>query len=129
MLKWPFLPLAIILFVTGVTVILLPFGIMLGYPWLAMSGIFLLAKWSRGRLPDAAQVATTWLCWLGILICLHGILLGADFSIGGAPSSVAELQFRRRVAKAGGALAIVSAVSSFVISIGRRRSSKKPANS
>lgn len=129
MLKWPFLPLAIILFVTGITVILLPFGIMFGYPWLAITGISLSAKWSRGRLPDAAQIATTWLCWLGILICLHGILLGADFSIGGAPSSVAELQFGRRVAKAGGALAIVSAVLSFVISIGIRKSSKDSAES
>ncbi|MBI1322671.1 hypothetical protein GC170_05740 [bacterium] len=129
MLKWPFLPLAIVLFCTGITVILLPFGIMFGYPWLAISGIFLLAQWSRGRLPNAAQVASTWLCWLGILICLHGILLGADLSIGGAPSSVAELQFGRRVATAGGVLAIVSAILSFAISIRRRFASKNPANS
>jgi hypothetical protein len=58
----------------------------------------------------------TWFCWLGIVICLHGLLLGSDFAIAGAPASVSELQFGSRVAKFSSGLAVAAAIASFVIS-------------
>ncbi len=116
MFDYPFRPLAFVLFFTSITLVFLPFGILFGYPWLGVSAMYLIVKWINGNLRNAAGTCMTWFCWLGIVICLHGLLLGSDFAIAGPPASMSELQFGSRVAKLCGGLAVAAAIASFVIS-------------
>jgi hypothetical protein len=124
MFSGPFLPLAIVMFVSVVTVILMPMGVLFGYPWLLITSAFLSVKWSRGRLSDPGQTAAVWLCWLGIVVCVHGIVMSADVAIAGAPPSREESEFGNRVAMVGGCVAVVGASLACVLSLNKRKNER-----
>ena len=115
MLSPPFLLLAIVLILTSLTLVFMPLGVMFGYPFLLVIGIIFLAKWSLGRLPCASSTAAVWLTYLGIVVCLHGVILSTDTALAGAPLSMAELQFGKTVAKSGGALACGAAIAAILL--------------
>jgi hypothetical protein len=115
-----FLPLAVTLVVTAGSLILLPLAILLGYPWLFGIGIWYAGMWYAGRVAKPAQVAAVWVTYLGLIIILHGIVIGFDTALAGAPPSEEQKRFGRKLAYAGGVIAAVSVVAAYAIELRSR---------
>ena len=63
--------------------------------------------------------------YLGLIVLLHGILIGFDTALAGAPPTDAEKRFGRRVAYAGGAIAAFFVVIAYAIELRIRFVGKK----
>jgi hypothetical protein len=125
-LKGAFLPFGIFLLATTVCLVFLPFAILIGYPWLIGIGFWYAGLWYAGRVVRPAQVAAVWVAYLGLILILHGILLGFDTALAGAPPTAEEKRFGRMVAYLGGAIAGVSVVAAYATEIWLRIVGEKP---
>lgn len=77
MLKQPFSLLAIVLIVTSAT-LFMPLGVLFGYIFLAITGVLFCIRCCRGIPAKALGYVSIWMTYLGIILTLHGILLGWD---------------------------------------------------
>jgi hypothetical protein len=121
-----FKPFGIFLIVVAVSIMLLPLAVLIGYPWLLGIGVWYAGCWFAGRVPRPAQLATVWVAYLGLILVLHGILIGFDTALAGEPPSPEAKRFGRRLAYLGGGIAAVSAVAAYAL---ERRHGSKAANS
>ena len=112
MLKQPFLFLAIVLIVTSAT-LFMPLGVLFGYVFLASTGVLFCIRCCRGIPVKAPGYVSIWMTYLGIIITLHGILLGWDSSLGGAPPSAEMKRLSTWVSYTGGGIAILSILAAY----------------
>lgn len=113
MLKQPFLFLAIVLIVTSAT-FFMPLGVLFGYVFLASTGVLFCIRCCRGIPAKAPGYVSIWMTYLGIILTLHGILLGWDSSLGGAPPSAEMKRLSTWVSYTGGGIAILSILASYL---------------
>lgn len=112
MLKQPFLFLAIVLIVTSAT-LFMPLGVLFGYIFLASTGVLFCIRCCRGIPANASEYLSIWMTYLGIIITLHGILLGWDSSLGGAPPNAQMKRLSTWVSYTGGGIAILSILAAY----------------
>ena len=84
MLKRPFSFLAFVLFVTSATVAFIPLGVVFGYIFLTINGVLFCIRCCRDITTAALGYVSIWMTYLGIIITLHGMLIGWDSSLGGS---------------------------------------------
>jgi len=111
-LKRPFSFLAIVLIVTSAT-LFIPLGVLFGYIFLASTGVLFCIRCCRGIPAKALGYVSIWMTYLGIIITLHGILLGWDSSLGGAPPSAEMKRLSTWVSYTGGGIAILSILAAY----------------
>ncbi|WP_165247267.1 hypothetical protein [Paludisphaera soli] len=104
MLRGPFGCLGAFLIGVTLTVVFLPLAFLVGYPALAALGLWYLARGVLGRLERPGEVASIWTAYLGLILILHGIVLGFDTPLAGAPPTPEEKRFgaRRRLGRGAG---------------------------
>ncbi|MEC7409830.1 MAG: hypothetical protein VYB72_13505 [Planctomycetota bacterium] len=112
MLKRPFSFLAIVLIVSSAT-FFMPLGVLFGYVFLASTGVLFCIRCCRGIPAKAPGYVSIWMTYLGIIITLHGILLGWDSSLGGAPPSAEMKRLSTWVSYIGGGIAILSILAAY----------------
>lgn len=120
MVRGPFAFLAVVLTVGVGTVVLMPVAVLLGYPGLVLAGVWAAREWAAGRLDRPAGTAAVWATYLGLVLAVHGLVLGADTALAGAPPSDEQRRAGARLAWTGGALAGAAAVAAYAA--GRRGS-------
>ncbi len=106
MLARPFSFLAIVLIVTSAT-FFMPLGVLFGYIFLVITGVLFRIRCCRGIPAKAPRYVSIWMTYFGIIITLHGILLGWDSSLGGAPPSAQMKRLSTWVSYTGGGIAIL----------------------
>ena len=128
MLKQPFLLLAIVLIVTSAT-FFMPLGVLFGYIFLAINGVLFCIRCCRGIPAKARGYVSIWMTYFGIIITLHGILLGWDTSLGGAPPSAEMKRLSTWVSYTGAVIAILSILAAYFFAPSRNVSKDSPSPS
>ena len=85
-----FVVLGMLLLATVACPLSLPLAPLLGYPALVVIAVRLTLEWLEGRLERPAQAASTWGVYLGLVLILHGVLIGFDTALAGAPRTPAR---------------------------------------
>jgi hypothetical protein len=108
--------------------------ILLAYPLLAIRGLSGLLRvfWVEDNglieaLHDQRKVrdASLWVLCLGLVVTIHGLVIGAETSFT-SPPSPEEKRLGRLIAYCGGGLALLSAVSAYLSDRGGSPPDKKP---
>ena len=86
----------------------MPLGVLFGYIFLAITGVLFCIRCCREIPAEASGYVSIWMTYLGIIITLHGILLGWDSSLGGAPPSAGLKRLSAWVSYMGGGIAFLS---------------------
>ena len=115
MLKRPFSFLAFVLFFTSATVAFIPLGVLFGYIFLAITGVLFCIRCCRDIPADVSGYVSIWMTYLGIIITLHGMLLGWDSSLGGAPPSAEMKRLSAWVSYIGGGITLLSIVAAYFL--------------
>lgn len=128
MFRGPFACMALLLLGSTVTLIFLPLAVILGYPTLLAIALYYFGRWVVGRLADPVGVAAIWAVYLGLVVCLHGILICFDTALAGAPPTPEEKRFGTNLAYVGGALAVAAVISAYALEAGGRHAKPKTAD-
>ena len=99
---------------------------LLGYPGLALAGLWVAASESAGRDGRRAEMAAVWVAYFGMVLALTGVVWCVDSPLAGSSPSAEDRRTGSNTAYVGGATAVLSAVAGYALRL-RRKAGERPA--